>query len=74
MGIGLVVPFVLGVAELAGFVKNKELARTLHFIAVACALIGGFALRYVILAGGIHGVMVSPDTQQAIMGVYNLIL
>ena len=74
VGIGLVVPFVLGVAELAGFAKNKELARTLHFIAVACALIGGFALRYVILAGGIHGVMVSPDTQQAIMGVYNLIL
>ncbi|MEA5018917.1 MAG: NrfD/PsrC family molybdoenzyme membrane anchor subunit [Gordonibacter sp.] len=74
VGIGLAVPFVLGAVELTNLLKNKELARILHFIAVACALIGGFALRYVILAGGIHGAMVSPDTQQAIMGVYNLIL
>lgn len=74
VGVGLAVPFVLGVVEMVGLVKNKEPARILHFIAVVCALVGGFALRYVILAGGVHGVMVSPDTQQAIMGVYNLIL
>ncbi|WP_303249361.1 NrfD/PsrC family molybdoenzyme membrane anchor subunit [uncultured Slackia sp.] len=71
--VGLVIPFVLTVLELAHVVRNPELSRLLHFAAAACALVGGFTLRFVILTGGMHAVLVSPDAYQAMLGVYTLI-
>ena len=71
--VGLVVPLLLTLVDLTGLIKSKELSRLLHLVAVACALIGGFTLRLVILTGGMHGVLVSPDAYQAMIGVYNFI-
>lgn len=71
--VGLVVPLVLTVLELVHVVKNAELSRLLHLVAIACALVGGFTLRFVILTGGMHAVLVSPDAFQAMLGVYTLI-
>lgn len=73
VGIGLAVPFVITVLELLHVVRSDELSRMLHIIAIACALVGGFTLRFVILTGGMHAVLVSPDAYQAMMDVYLLI-
>lgn len=73
VAVGLVIPLILTVLDLLGVVRSEELSRLLHIIAVACALIGGFTLRFVILTGGMHAVLVSPDAYQAMMGVYTLI-
>lgn len=73
VGVGLVVPFVLTIIDMMHVVKNHELARLLHLVAIACALVGGFTLRFVILTGGMHAVLVSPDAYQAMLGVYTLI-
>ena len=72
--VGLIVPFILTVIDFMGLIKNEQLAHFLHIVAIVCALIGGFTLRFVILTAGIHGVLVSPDPYQAMMGVYNMIL
>lgn len=71
--VGLVVPFLLTLVDLAGLVKSAELSKLLHIVAITCALVGGFTLRFVILTGGMHGVLMSPDSYQAMIGVYNLI-
>ena len=44
-----------------------------HFVAIACALVGGFTLRFVILTGGMHAALVRPDAYQAMLGTYALI-
>lgn len=71
--VGLVVPFVLTVLDLAHIVRNSELSRLLHLVSIVCALVGGFTLRFVILTGGMHAVLMSPDAYQAMLGVYTFI-
>lgn len=71
--IGLVVPLVLTTLDLFKVVRNEELTRMVHFVAIACALVGGFTLRFVILTGGMHAALVSPDAYQAMLGTYALI-
>ena len=44
--VGLAIPFVLTVLELAHVVRKPELSRLMHFGAAACALAGGFTLRF----------------------------
>lgn len=73
VSVGLGVPAVLGIVDLTGVIKNDTVVSSLHFIALACALVGGFTLRFVILSSGIHGVMVSPDVLQASLNIYQLI-
>ena len=73
VAVGLGLPCLCGVIELTGVIKNKTISRVLHILAIACALIGGFTLRFIILSAGIHGAMVSPDPYQAILGIYQLI-
>ena len=68
--VGLAVPFIFTALVLARLVRTPELCRLLHFGAVACSLIGGFALRYVILAGGMHVVPASLDAYQAMLSTY----
>lgn len=71
--VGLVVPFVLTLIDLFKVIRNEELSRILHIIAVVCALAGGFTLRFVILTGGMHAVLMSTNAYQAMLGVYTLI-
>lgn len=73
VSVGLVIPALLGVVDLIGVVKSATVASSLHFIAIGCALVGGFTLRFVILSSGIHSVMVSPDVLQASLNIYQLI-
>ena len=68
--VGLAAPFLFTAIVLSRLVRTPELCRLLHFGAVACSLIGGFALRYVILAGGMHDVPASLDAYQAMLSVY----
>ena len=70
---GLAIPFVLTVLELAHVVHKPELSRLMHFGAAAFALVGGFTLRFVILTGGMHAVLMSPSAYQAMLGVYTFI-
>lgn len=72
--VGLGVPFVLTIVDLIGVVKRAEIIHLMHIAAIVCALIGGFTLRYVILAAGIHGVMVAPDAYMAALGISEIIL
>ena len=72
--VGLVIPFILTVIDFMGLIKDEKLAHILHLVAIACALIGGFTVRFVFLTAGIHGALVSPDPYQAMLGVYNMIL
>ncbi|MDO4442353.1 MAG: polysulfide reductase NrfD [Slackia sp.] len=69
---GLVVPFVAALAQLIMARKNRH-STWLVVGAAACVLMGGFVLRYVVLAAGIHGVIVSPDALQAASGVIMMI-
>ena len=68
--VGLAVPFICTAMVLAHLVRTPELSRLLHLGAVACSLIGGFTLRYVILAGGMHDVPISFDAYQAMLSAY----
>jgi len=73
VGLGLGIPGLLGIVGLTGVVKNSSVSRALKVAAVACALVGGFTLRFVILSSGIHGIMMSPDAYQAALGIYQII-
>ena len=64
--VGLAAP--LAVAAL-GIFSKKPLAPAVSLTGSACALIGGFALRYVILAAGATAVMIAPTLIGAVMGV-----
>ncbi len=68
--VGLAVPFIFTAIVFSRLVRTPELCRLLHFGAVACSLIGGFTLRYVILAGGTHVVPASLDAYQAMLSAY----
>ena len=68
VGIGLCIPFIVGVIKLSGMIKRETII--LPIVGVISALIGGLTLRYVILAAGSHAIMISPALQQLIDGVY----
>ena len=72
--VGLAIPLVLDLLTMTKIVKNKDARRVAHIAVIVLVLVGGLALRYVILAAGIHAVSVSPDVAQAIQGVYALVL
>ena len=72
--VGLAIPLVLDLLTMTKIVKNKDARRVAHIAVIVLVLVGGLALRYVILAAGIHAVSVSPDVTQAIQGVYALVL
>ena len=73
VAVGLTIPFLVAVVQqFSARKKNAEvpkLFKVLPSIGVICALVGGFTLRYVILASGIHEAFVSPATDQAIQGI-----
>lgn len=72
--VGLAIPLVLDLLTTTKAVKNKDARRVAHIAVIVLVLVGGLALRYVILAAGIHAVSVSPDVAQAIQDVYALVL
>lgn len=70
--VGLFVPFGLALSQVLfghSLNKDKQIATALPVVGGACALVGGFTLRFVILAAGIHAALVSPALLQAVEGV-----
>lgn len=72
VGFGLAVPFVAALVQV--FMARKKAHSTwLAIGAAACVLVGGFTLRYVVLAAGIHAMIISPDAVQAASGLVLMI-
>lgn len=71
VAIGLAVPLIAAVAQilLSRKREDKPVATALPVAGGACALVGGFTLRFVVLAAGIHAALVSPAVLQAVEGV-----
>lgn len=64
--VGLAVPLVVALVS----VFSKKAAKPMMSIASAvCALVGGFTLRYVILAAGATAAMIAPTLIGAVLGV-----
>ena len=67
MGLGLLVPFLICMTQLSGMVKRAPMAVPLT--AVTSCLIGGFALRAVMLMAGLPQTLSSPALLQILQGV-----
>ena len=68
--VGLAGPFALALVQVVASRKSgKHLPPAIPVGGATCALIGGFTLRFVILAAGVHAALVSPDALQAVQGV-----
>ena len=72
VGFGLAVPFAAALVQLFMARKGAH-SKWLALGGAACVLVGGFTLRYVILAAGIHAMIISPDALQAAQGLVLMI-
>jgi len=73
--VGLAIPLIVDVIQ--QFLpksedhENRSKARIIIPVcAAACTLIGGFTLRYVVLAAGIHHILINPAVVEALKGSY----
>lgn len=68
---GLCVPLVAAIAQVVLDRKTKDRATVsvMPIVGGACALVGGFTLRFVVLAAGVHAALVSPAALQAAQGI-----
>ncbi|RDB57691.1 polysulfide reductase [Paraeggerthella hongkongensis] len=71
VAVGLVGPFAAAVVQIAASKRKSggHLPAAIPVGGAACALVGGFTLRFVVLAAGVHAALVSPDALQAVQGV-----
>jgi len=65
--VGLALPLLVAVIQ--QFLRGKR-SRLLPITAALAVLIGGYTLRYVIVAAGIHAALTSPVAEQAMHGIY----
>lgn len=72
VAVGLAVPFIAAVSQL--FMARKGVHSVwISTAGSACALAGGFALRYIILVAGVHAAIMSPMALQAVQGVFYMV-
>lgn len=70
VAVGLAVPFLVALVQVvAPKKKNGHLPLAIPVGGAVCALVGGFSLRFLILAAGVHAALVSPDVLQAAQNV-----
>lgn len=69
--VGLVAPLAAAIVQLvmARRRTDRQAAAALPVAGGACALVGGFTLRFVVLAAGIHAALVSPVAIEAMQGI-----
>ncbi len=69
--VGLLAPLAAAVAQLviARTRKDEQVMAVLPVAGGTCALVGGFTLRFVVLAAGIHAALVSPVALEAVRGI-----
>jgi len=74
IGIGLVIPFIVDLVMQFISKEKKEKstlpAKVIPCCSAICTLIGGITLRFVILAAGIHAILLSPAADQALRGLF----
>lgn len=79
VAVGLIVPFAAAVIQIIAAKasknarKNAVMATAVPVGGSACALVGGLALRFLVLMAGVHAALVSPAVQQAIQGASYLV-
>lgn len=71
VAVGLVGPFLAALVQVATAKRKKDaaLVPAVPVGGAACALVGGFTLRFLVLAAGLHAALVSPAALQAVQGV-----
>ena len=71
VAVGLVGPFLAALVQVATAQRKKDaaLVPAVPVGGAACALVGGFTLRFLVLAAGLHAALVSPAALQAVQGV-----
>lgn len=69
--VGLLAPLAAAIAQLVMARKrtDEQVAMALPVAGGACALIGGFTLRFVVLAAGIHAALISPVALEAAQNI-----
>lgn len=76
VAVGLAVPLLAALTQIVAASKGKEdqsIAAVAPLAGAACALVGGFTLRFVVLAAGLHAAVVGPDALQAAAGILMLL-
>jgi formate-dependent nitrite reductase membrane component NrfD len=68
VGIGLGIPLLVCASQLAGLLKNRA-AIVIPLIGLFSCLVGGWTLRYVVLAAGLPASLSSPAWEQLQDGV-----
>ncbi len=71
--IGLGFPLLAAIIQLATSKKATNIGKAVPVAGAVGALVGGCALRAVILSAGIHAVLMSPDVLQSAQGLFFLI-
>jgi len=67
IGLGLGVPFIISILSMVR--KGKYAPLPVQLAGIVLLLVGGFALRYVILLAGIHEPLVAPAMNAILNGV-----
>ncbi|HIR02144.1 MAG TPA: polysulfide reductase NrfD [Candidatus Aveggerthella stercoripullorum] len=75
VAVGLAVPLVAAVVQVATAKRktNAVVGTAVPVGGSACALVGGLALRFLILMAGVHAALVSPAVMQAVQGASFLV-
>ncbi|WP_165043248.1 NrfD/PsrC family molybdoenzyme membrane anchor subunit [Adlercreutzia sp. ZJ138] len=67
--IGLAIPLVISAIAAATSGKDTKLPVAASVAGGACSLVGGLALRYVVLAAGTHAAIIAPLAFEAMLGI-----
>lgn len=66
VGLGLAVPLLVCLGQLSGLLTRVKFA---PFVGIACCLLGGFTLRFVVLSAGLPATLSSPALIQILNGI-----
>jgi formate-dependent nitrite reductase membrane component NrfD len=68
VGLGLALPFVIHLIQLARLVKRTRPALVLHMLAIPLVLAGGLVMRWLVLSAGLPQMLASPSLQHILSG------
>ena len=73
VAVGLGCPLIAAITQLVASRQKGKVGPAVPVGGAACALVGGFTLRFVVLAAGLHAALFSPAALQAAQGALMLI-
>jgi formate-dependent nitrite reductase membrane component NrfD len=68
VGLGLGLPFLIHLAQLARLVKRTRPALMLHMVGIPLVLVGGLVMRWLVLSAGLPQMLASPSLQHILQG------